>query len=185
MTGDVGALNGQEAYAARDLRFTAYSVLSDSAGDPLLEAAASALRTAIRTQGSYRQLHGARASARSSVASGGIGSGAIGLLWVDWEVVSRTCCKTRCCMRDDGRSIGAALWEEASNCRKRLRSKGVVVNVSVKSVKNTSSMGWRVERKRTSDVGIETTKTTSKPGATLIPGISAKGTYLLFARCPV
>src|SRR5664279_4280240 len=35
-------------------------------------------------------------------------------------------------MRDDGRSIGAALWEEASNCRKRLRSKAVVVNVSVK-----------------------------------------------------
>jgi hypothetical protein len=40
--------------------------------------------------------------------------------------------QTRCCMRDDGRPIGAALWEEASNCRKRLRSKGVVVNVSVK-----------------------------------------------------
>ena len=35
-------------------------------------------------------------------------------------------------MRDDGRSIGAALWEEASNCRKGLRSKAVVVNVSVK-----------------------------------------------------
>src|ERR1019366_1868199 len=47
-------------------------------------------------------------------------------------IVSRTCCETRCCMRDDGRSIGAALWEEASNCRKRLRSKGGVVNVSVK-----------------------------------------------------
>jgi hypothetical protein len=54
------------------------------------------------------------------------------LRWVRRYVVSRTGCKTRCCMRDDGRSIGAALWEEASNCRKRLRSKGVVVCVSVK-----------------------------------------------------
>ena len=54
------------------------------------------------------------------------------LRWVRRYVVSRTGCKTRCCMRDDGRSIGAALWEEASNCRKRLRSKAVVVNVSVK-----------------------------------------------------
>jgi hypothetical protein len=35
-------------------------------------------------------------------------------------------------MRDEDRSLGVALWEEASNCRKLLRSKAVVVNVSVK-----------------------------------------------------
>jgi hypothetical protein len=37
-----------------------------------------------------------------------------------------------CCTRDEGRSFGAALWEEASNCRKLLRSKAAVVNVPVK-----------------------------------------------------
>jgi hypothetical protein len=37
-----------------------------------------------------------------------------------------------CCTKDEGRSFGAALWEEASNCRKLLRSKAVVVNVPVK-----------------------------------------------------
>ena len=46
-------------------------------------------------------------------------------------VVSRTR-QARCCAKDEGRSFGAALWEEASNCRKLLRSKAAVVNVSVK-----------------------------------------------------
>ena len=48
-------------------------------------------------------------------------------------------------MRDDGRSIGAALWEEASNCRKRLRSKDVVVNVSVK--RRNKYVKYRLERR--------------------------------------
>jgi hypothetical protein len=40
--------------------------------------------------------------------------------------------KASCCTKDEGRSFGAALWEEASNCRKLLRPKAVVVNVPVK-----------------------------------------------------
>jgi hypothetical protein len=40
--------------------------------------------------------------------------------------------KASCCTKDEGRSFGAALWEEASNCRKLLRSKAAVVNVMVK-----------------------------------------------------
>ena len=48
------------------------------------------------------------------------------------QVVSRTRREARCCAKDEGRPFGAALWEEASNCRKLLRSKAAVVNVSVK-----------------------------------------------------
>ena len=48
------------------------------------------------------------------------------------RLVSRTRRQARCCARDEGRSFGAALWEEASNCRELLRSKAAVVNVSVK-----------------------------------------------------
>jgi len=48
------------------------------------------------------------------------------------RLVSRTRREARCCAKDEGRSFGAALWEEASNCRKLLRSKAAVVNVSVK-----------------------------------------------------
>jgi hypothetical protein len=48
------------------------------------------------------------------------------------RVVSRTRRETRCCTKDEGRSFGAALWEEASNCRKLLRAKAAVVNVPVK-----------------------------------------------------
>jgi hypothetical protein len=40
--------------------------------------------------------------------------------------------KASCCAKDEGRSFGAALWEEASNCRKLLRPKAAVVNVPVK-----------------------------------------------------
>ena len=40
--------------------------------------------------------------------------------------------KASCCTKDEGRSLGAALWEEASNSRKLLRSKAAVVNVMVK-----------------------------------------------------
>jgi hypothetical protein len=40
--------------------------------------------------------------------------------------------KASCCTKDEGRSFGAALWEEASNCRKLLRPKAAVVNVPVK-----------------------------------------------------
>ena len=50
----------------------------------------------------------------------------------DERVVSRTRRKVRCCTKDEGWSFGAALWEEASNCRKLLRSKAAVVNVPVK-----------------------------------------------------
>jgi hypothetical protein len=37
-----------------------------------------------------------------------------------------------CCPKDEGRSFGAALSGEASNCRKLLRLKAAVVNVPVK-----------------------------------------------------
>jgi hypothetical protein len=50
----------------------------------------------------------------------------------DERVVSRTRREARCCTKDEGRSFGAALWEEASNCRKPLRPKAAVVNVPVK-----------------------------------------------------
>ena len=50
----------------------------------------------------------------------------------DEGLVSRTRREARCCAKDEGSSFGAALWEEASNCRKPLRSKAAVVNVPVK-----------------------------------------------------
>ena len=40
--------------------------------------------------------------------------------------------KSLCCTKDGGGPSGAALWEEASNCRKLLRTKAAVVNVPVK-----------------------------------------------------
>ena len=48
----------------------------------------------------------------------------------DERVVSRTRPEVRCCTKDEGRSFEVALWEEASNCRKLLRPKAAVVNVS-------------------------------------------------------
>ena len=48
------------------------------------------------------------------------------------HLVSRTRCETRCCGRDEGRSLGVTLWKGASNRHELLRSKGVVVNVMVK-----------------------------------------------------
>ena len=50
----------------------------------------------------------------------------------DERVVSRTRREARCCTKDEGGSFGAALWEEASNCRKLLRPKAAVVNGPVK-----------------------------------------------------
>ena len=50
----------------------------------------------------------------------------------DERVVSRTRREARCCTKDEGRTFEAALWEEASNSRKLLRSKAAVVNVPVK-----------------------------------------------------
>src|SRR5713101_7781601 len=47
----------------------------------------------------------------------------------DERVVSRTRREARCCTKDEGRTFGAALWEEASNSRKLLRPKAAVVNV--------------------------------------------------------
>ena len=40
--------------------------------------------------------------------------------------------KASCCTKDEGRSFGAALWGEASNCHKLLQPKAAVVNVMVK-----------------------------------------------------
>ena len=40
--------------------------------------------------------------------------------------------KASCCTKDEGGSLEAALWEEASNSRKLLRPKAAVVNVPVK-----------------------------------------------------
>ena len=40
--------------------------------------------------------------------------------------------KASCCTKDEGRPFGVALWGEASNCRKLLRTKAAVVNVMVK-----------------------------------------------------
>ena len=48
------------------------------------------------------------------------------------HLVSRTRCETRCCVRDEGRSLGVTLWKGTSNRHELLRSKGVVVNVMVK-----------------------------------------------------
>jgi hypothetical protein len=48
------------------------------------------------------------------------------------HLVSRTRRETRCCERDEGRSLGVTLWKGASNRHELLRSKGVVVNVMVK-----------------------------------------------------
>ena len=56
----------------------------------------------------------------------------IGHVRFDERVVSRTRREARCCTKDEGRPFGAALWEEASNCRKLLRLKAAVVNVPVK-----------------------------------------------------
>ena len=67
---------------------------------------------------------------------------------VDRVIVSRTRRKTRCCTKDEGRSLGAALWEEAPNRRKLLRPKDAVVNVPVKRRGMIASgTGWEDERK--------------------------------------
>ena len=63
-------------------------------------------------------------------------------------IVSRTRRKARCCMKDEGRSLGAALWEEAPNRRKLLRLKDAVVNVPVKRRGMIASgADWEGERK--------------------------------------
>ena len=101
--------------------------------------------------------------------------------------MSRTHCEMRCCTKDEGRSLGAALWEEASNYRKLLRSKAAVVNVSAKR-RDSDYVKCGLERRAQANFwqSIETElQTTSKPGNTPFFGISAKETYLLFARCPV
>ena len=89
-------------------------------------------------------------------------------------------------MRDDGRSIEAALWEEASNCRKLLRTKSLVVNVSVK--RRNEYVKYGLERRAQANLWVKHRKEPSddiETGDRSCPGISAKGTYLLFARCPV
>ena len=64
------------------------------------------------------------------------------------EIVSRTRRKARCCTKDEGRSLGAALWEEAPNRRKLLRLKDAVVNVPVKRRGMIASgADWEGERK--------------------------------------
>ncbi len=54
------------------------------------------------------------------------------LVRFDEGIVSRTRREARCCAKDEGRPFEVALWEEIPNCRKLLRSKAGVVNVSVK-----------------------------------------------------
>jgi hypothetical protein len=49
-------------------------------------------------------------------------------------------------MKDEGRPLEAALWEEVSNCRKLLRSKAAVVNVSVKR-RDNDYVKYGVERR--------------------------------------
>jgi hypothetical protein len=48
------------------------------------------------------------------------------------ERVCQEDAKAFCCAKDEGGPFGAALWGEASNCRKLLRTKAAVVNVPVK-----------------------------------------------------
>ena len=102
------------------------------------------------------------------------------------RLVSRTRWETRCCMRDEGRSLGVALWEVTSNCRKLLRTKSLVVNVSVKRRKKYVKYG--LERRAQANLWLKHRKDallTSKPGSYHVPGMSARATYLLLARCPV
>jgi hypothetical protein len=40
--------------------------------------------------------------------------------------VSRTRCETRCCVRDEGRSLGVTLWKGTSNRHELLRSKKAI-----------------------------------------------------------
>ena len=58
------------------------------------------------------------------------------LVRFDEGIVSRTRREARCCAKDEGRSFGAALWEEASNRRKLLRPKAAVVSVMVKGAED-------------------------------------------------
>ena len=56
----------------------------------------------------------------------------------------------RCCGKDEGRSLGAAFQEEASNRPRLLRLRGVVVNAGGKGVAETmSGRAQGDERKRT------------------------------------
>jgi hypothetical protein len=55
-----------------------------------------------------------------------------------------------------------------------------------KACGNTSSVGWRDERKRTSeDASKQNNLMAPKPGSALNPGSSVAATYLLATRCPV
>ena len=62
--------------------------------------------------------------------------------------VSRRSESAPCCAFDEGRSLGAAVQEEAPNRHERLRSKAAVVNVMVKRRDEIASgMDERDERK--------------------------------------
>ena len=62
------------------------------------------------------------------------------------ERVCQEDAKAFCCAKDEGGPFGAALWGEASNCRKLLRTKAAVVNVPVKGVAFDHVM-WGSERR--------------------------------------
>ena len=47
-----------------------------------------------------------------------------------------------CCTKDEGGPFDAALWGEASNCRKLLRTKAAVVNVPVKRRGKLDRVMW-------------------------------------------
>ena len=67
------------------------------------------------------------------------------------ERVCQEDAKAFCCTEDEGGPFEAALWGEASNCRKLLRAKAAVVNVPVKrrGILIASCGDQKDERKRT------------------------------------
>ena len=67
-------------------------------------------------------------------------------------------------MKDEGRSLGAALWEEAPNRRKLLRLKDAVVSVPVKRRGMIASgADWEGERKLISDEASKTPRRRTAP----------------------
>jgi hypothetical protein len=79
------------------------------------------------------------------------------------------------CVRDEGRSLGAGLRRQAPNHLERLGSRAPVVSVKEKArrdrVRCGSGRRTRVNHRRS----VESVGTTSKPGSSRCPGISAGG----------
>ena len=87
-------------------------------------------------------------------------------------------------MGDEGRPLGVALREEASNRPPGPWLKTVVLSGVGKGALDVSGRDQEGERKRIADEVSKNTRVTSKPGCINYPGMSLAGARLLARWCP-